>query len=464
MSIFDRDTLAELGRKHNTNQNPKRKQRAGKSHAGAGDSETRRPIALGLLPIVALIYIGMAAGCASTGGRTPDDRRIADRRKTDRTIRAIWVTRWDYKSPRDIVKIMKNCQKSGFNTVLFQVRGNGTVFYRSKIEPWADELGGRDPGFDPLAVACREAHRRGLSLHAWVNVIPGWRGDKPPTNPRQLYHTRPEWFWRDAKGRRQPPGWYVSLNPCYPEVRAYLVSVMREIVANYPVDGLHMDYIRFPNEWNDSYPRGATVPDYPRDPRTLALFKRQTGQTPRSSPTQWNQWRSEKITLIVAATRAMIAEVNPRVKLSAAVGAAQARARRNHFQDVRRWLALRLLDAVYPMNYEKDMGAFTRRLKTWSAMRPGIPVVTGVMFDKRRSTAVKAQIKQIGQSLRGGPHFAAFAYNSMFERLDKRGRRIMDGQSRSRASLRKHVTPQIRRAARLARDTRPRKQPRLAGG
>jgi uncharacterized lipoprotein YddW (UPF0748 family) len=383
--------------------------------------------------------------------RQPAARRLAGGGPTDRTIRAIWVTRWDYKSPRDIVTIMKHCRRAGFNTVLFQVRGNGTVCYPSKIEPWADELGGRNPGFDPLALACREAHRRGMRLHAWVNVIPGWRGKEPPTNRRQLYHTRPDWFWRDARGRRQPLGWYVSLNPCYPEVRDYLVSVMQEIVTNYPVDGLHLDYIRFPNEWNESYPRGASVPDYPRDPQTLALFKRETGHTPQSSPVGWDQWRTEKITQIVAAVRAMIAEVNPRVKLSAAVTAVQARARRDHFQDTRSWLTLGLLDAVYPMNYEKDMRVFTRRTGAWFALRPGIPVVTGVMFDKRSSATVRAQIEQVRRSTSGDPHFAAFAYNSLYERLDKRGRRIKDEQSRSRASLRRHVIPYIRRAARSAR-------------
>ena len=140
-------------------------------------------------------------------------------RKVTGPVRAIWVTRWDYKSPRDIAIVMENCKTAGFNTVLFQVRGSGTVMYPSRLEPWADELGGRDPGFDPLAVACQEGHRRGLSVHAWANVIPGWHGDKPPANPRQLYNARPEWFWHDSAGRRQPLGWYSSVNPCYPEVR-----------------------------------------------------------------------------------------------------------------------------------------------------------------------------------------------------------------------------------------------------
>jgi len=356
-------------------------------------------------------------------------------------IRAIWVTRWDYKSPTDIARVMDNCKAAGFNTVLFQVRGNGTVFYRSKIEPWADELGGRDPGFDPLAVATREAHRRGLSLHAWINVVPGWRGDKPPTNPRQLYLAHPEWFWRDAAGRRQPLGWYSSLNPCYPEVRKYLVRVCREIVERYPIDGLHMDYIRFPNEWNSSYGPSARVPDYPRDPRTLGLFKRATGRTPETAPRLWDAWRTEQVSQLVRDIRTMMRKVNPRIRLSAAVGASPDLARRKHFQDSPRWVKEGLLDAIYPMNYAKNVRTFTQRLREWSSMRLPIPVVVGVMFDKRDASTV---IGQIRRARKNTPHFSAFAYNSLFERLDRTGRPIRDGQNSSRTALRKRVIPYLR--------------------
>jgi uncharacterized lipoprotein YddW (UPF0748 family) len=381
------------------------------------------------------------------------------------------VTRWDYKSPADIAHVMRNCRAAGFNTVLFQVRGAGTVFYRSRIEPWADELGGRDPGFEPLAVACEEAHRRGLSLHAWVNVMPGWRGDKPPTNPRQLYLAHPDWFWRDAAGRRQPLGWYNSVNPCYPEVRKYLVAVLREVVENYPVDGLHLDYIRFPNEWNRSYPPGGRVPDYPRDPRTLALFQRATGCAPDASPRRWDEWRTEQVTRLVRDIRAMMRRVNPRVCLSAAVGASPDKAKRHHFQDSRHWVAKGLLDAVYPMNYAKDMRTFSTRLAEWSgwvarsnllgraphthhdqavldrATRSGhgrrvpIPVVIGVMFDGRDASTV---LTQVDRARRSGTHFAAFAYNSLFERLDQSSRPIRDQAGSARAELRKRVIPYLR--------------------
>ncbi len=385
------------------------------------------------LAVFTLVMLPVLCGCHPRGR--------AVRPRQDRTIRAIWVTRWDYKTPADIAKVMHNCRAAGFNTVLFQVRGNGTVMYRSKLEPWADELGGHDPGFDPLAVACNEAHRRGLSLHAWVNVMPGWRGKKPPTNPKQLYNTRPDWFWRDAAGRRQPLGWYNSLNPCYPEVRRYLVSVMREIVANYPVDGLHLDYIRFPNEWNESYQRGARVPDYPRDPRTLGMFRWETGRTPESDPGRWNDWRTAQVTQLVRDIRAVVKYIKPEVKLSAAVGALPSRAKRKHFQDSREWLAENLLDAVFPMNYDENMKSFGKHLDLWASSEMRIPVVTGVMFDNRDGGTV---IEQVGRTTKTGSHFSAFAYNSLFERLDRRGKPVKDDRSLSRAALRRQVIPYLR--------------------
>jgi len=389
-----------------------------------------------------LIRLGLPLACVLLTPGCGPWRQFG--RHGSQPIRAVWVTRWDYKNPADIAHVMENCKNAGFNTVLFQVRGNGTVCYRSRIEPWAEEFGGRDPGFDPLAIACREAHKRKLELHAWVNVVPGWRGDKPPSNPKQLYNAHPDWFWRDAQGRRQPLGWYCSVNPCYPEVRRYLSAVMREIAGKYPVDGIHMDYIRFPNEWNSSYAEGARVPDYPRDPRTLAMFRKATKRTPDQAPREWSAWRTEQVTQLVRDIRREVKKVDSRIALTAAVGASSEEAKRNHFQDARQWIAEGLIDAVYPMNYDIDLGDYTARINAWSSARSKVPVVTGIMFDKRDGDKVMAQVNQ---AIRSGTHFAAFAYNSLFERRDGRGRPIMDGQSASRSELRQRVIPHLRALA-----------------
>ncbi len=389
--------------------------------------------------LIALAALGALASTGCHGGRFG----LFGKSYGARPIRAIWVTRWDYKSPSDIARVMDNCRSAGFNTVLFQVRGAGTVAYRSKIEPWAEEFGGRDPGFDPLAVACKEANRRGLSLHAWVNVMPGFRGKEPPHDPRQLYNAHADWFLRDAHGRRQPLGWYNSLNPCYPEVRRHLTSLMHEIVARYPIDGLHLDYVRFPIEYVDSY-GGSAVPDYPRDPRTMALFRKATGKTPEQAPQAWNAWRTECVTQVVRDIRVMMLKAQPGAVLTVAVGPKPDEHKRKYFQDANRWTRDGLVDAVFPMNYESDLRVYTSRLAAWKSLSHGVPVVTGVMFDKRNAGTVLAQVRE---ATHRETHFAAFAYNSLFERLDRSGRPIMDEQSASRAALRSQVIPRMRRGS-----------------
>ena len=94
--------------------------------------------------------------------------------------RCIWVDRWDYRSADDVRRIVADCQRAGFTTLLWQVRGNGTVYYPSNLEVWAEPFQFKDPGFDPLAVAVQEAHAHGLRLQAWFNVMPGWTGDQEP--------------------------------------------------------------------------------------------------------------------------------------------------------------------------------------------------------------------------------------------------------------------------------------------
>ena len=79
--------------------------------------------------------------------------------------RAIWVSRFDYKTRDDVITIVGRCKAAGFNTILFQVRGNATVAYPSSLEPWSEQLGGADPGFDPLETAIERAHAEGCLLY-----------------------------------------------------------------------------------------------------------------------------------------------------------------------------------------------------------------------------------------------------------------------------------------------------------
>jgi uncharacterized lipoprotein YddW (UPF0748 family) len=359
----------------------------------------------GMLSAAAVVGLSLMVGC-QIGPKLPDH------------IRAIWVPRFDYLTEGDVVRIIDNSKRLGMNTVLFQVRGNGTVFYPSKIEPWAEQFNFQDPGFDPLAVAIREAHQRDMRLEAYVNVMPAWRGPGEPADPGQLYHTHPEWFWYDRDGNRQPMhhqvgeherDWYVSVNPCLPEVREYLVSVFREIAANYDIDGLHLDYIRFPNE---PVVPGEVIPDYPRDARTLRLYRQATGNAPDDDPEAWTEWRVEQVTQLVRDIRAMLREERPGAALTAAVGADPERSKTAHFRDSRRWVNEGLLDIAYPMNYTADLAQFQEGMKNWADAPESVAVVQGIGVWRLDADALVEHI-QAAEAPAG--HFCLFDYGSFFE-------------------------------------------------
>ncbi len=360
-------------------------------------------------------------------------------------VKAVWVTRFDYKTPQDVTRIMENCHRAGFNTVLFQVRGNATAFYPSRFEPWDDAFGGKNPGFDPLGIACKEARRRGLSLQAWVNVMPAWRGTKPPENPHQLYNKRPEWFWYDQQGKRQElSGFYVSVNPCLPEVRKYLVDVFHDIVQRYDVDGLHLDYIRFPDE-PPAIPKGSGI-DYPRDERTLALYRQATGKHPDEDDMLWKRWRADQVTQLVSDIHQMMRRTRPRAVLSASLAARSITSGGlAHFQDSKTWINRGLLDQVYVMNYTDDPKVYTERLNPWLPFDGKTQLVPGLWFDNKispeqGSRAVNDEI-QIARNATGD--FCIFAYSSLFDSRDDQLTRQSTEDSRKRQTRREMVLPTI---------------------
>ncbi len=350
----------------------------------------------------------LLTGCAAPRPRLPE------------RINAIWVTRFDYKTPEDVSTIMQNCAAGGFNTVLFQVRGHGTAHYRSNLEPWDDSLGGSDPGWDPLALAIREARARGMQLHAWVNVMPAWRGTKPPANPEQLYNKHPQWFWYDQYGNRQAlSSFYVSLNPCLPDARRYIVDVFTDIAARYDIDGLHLDYIRFPNE-PPARPRGSDV-DYPHDPRTLALYEQDTGKTPQDDKDAWNAWRTARVTQLVGEIRSMLRRTRPKAALTSAVGSVPKNAL-THFQDGQGWVRAGLVDAVFLMNYTPTPEEFEKRLSAWLPPPGPARVIGGLSIGSHARKAAEAgaadvvrQI-QIGREKTGDT--CVFAYSYLFDSAD----------------------------------------------
>jgi uncharacterized lipoprotein YddW (UPF0748 family) len=291
-------------------------------------------------------------------------------------VRAVWVTRWDFKTEADVRKIVAGCAALGFNRVIFQVRGEADAYYRSSFEPWAEDLGGPperggDPGFDPLKAAVEEAHRRGITLHAWANVLPGWKGTIPPRSPNHLVHVHPEWFLPDRSGRPKTfdHEHYAMLNPCLAAVRAHLARVLGEIAERYPVDGIQIDYIRYLDrdtspDKRASYGRG----------RPLLAAGTEVRPGERTDP---DAIRRKAMDLLLSDISRAVHR-RPGIRLSMAAIRDAARARESLCQDAEAWKRRGWVDDVYPMNYDPDMGKFGECSRRWVKACGGESVVIGI--------------------------------------------------------------------------------------
>ena len=172
-------------------------------------------------------------------------------------VRAVWLTTiggidWPHsyaqsersaeKQKEELRAILDRLQKANINTILLQTRIRATTIYPSQYEPWDGCLSGfpgKSPGYDALQFAIDECHKRGMEVHAWVVTIPVGKWNS--YGCRQLRKRFPRLIKRiDQDG---------YMNPEATQTGCYLAEMCREIVQRYDVDGIHLDYIRYPETW-----------------------------------------------------------------------------------------------------------------------------------------------------------------------------------------------------------------------
>ena len=172
-------------------------------------------------------------------------------------VRAVWLTtiggidwpRTYANSPhsiatqkRELTTILDKLQQAGFNTVLLQTRVRSTTIFPSQMEPWDGCLSGKPgttPGYDALQFAIDECHKRGMQCHAWIVTIPV--GKWNTYGCKQLRQKYPKLIVKIGE-----EGY---MDPEKTETGDYLARFCREVTRRYDVDGIHLDYIRYPETW-----------------------------------------------------------------------------------------------------------------------------------------------------------------------------------------------------------------------
>ena len=305
--------------------------------------------------------------------------------------------------------MVRAAEAGGFNTLLLQVRGRGEAFYRSDLEPRASELDRQPAAFDPLAFAIEAAHAAGLRVHAWINVNLVASGTTLPRSRDHVAMKHPEWLmapralagtlrgisprspafvgtlarWTRA-GSEQVEGLYLS--PILPASRAYTTSVVREIVARYPVDGIHLDYIRYPAAEFDHGPAALDEFRAVHGPRAPAAERTRLDRAVRTNPTAWvdmypEAWaafRRERLTALVGQIAGAARAARPSIVISAAVVPEIALAHEHRFQDWLGWARTGLLDVACPMIYTTDAAAFDASVVELAAALGETPLWAGI--------------------------------------------------------------------------------------
>ena len=277
-------------------------------------------------------------------------------------MRAVWLTTiggidWPHsyansshsidRQKQELTTILDQLRQANINTVLIQTRVRATTIFPSSMEPWDGCLSGKpgtSPGYDALQFTIDECHKRGMQCHAWIVTIPVGKWNN--YGCKQL--------------RKKYPGLIVKIgdegymNPEKAETGDYLARFCRDVVRRYDVDGIHLDYIRYPETWK------------------LKVTRRQGRQ---------------HITGIVRKIQQAVKEEKPWVMLSCSpIGkyddltrykSGGWNANTTVCQDAQGWLRDGLMDALFPMMYFQGNNYYPFAID-WQEQSYGRLVVPGL--------------------------------------------------------------------------------------
>ena len=335
-------------------------------------------------------------------------------------LRGVWVDAFHsgYKNEAQVAKLFHDLRLARINTVFVQVRKRGDAYYRSDFVPKATDIA---PDFDPLDSILRHANSSTnhppIEVHAWFVMYPIWnRQSAPPKAANHLFNAKPDWLGVNAQGATWD-GANHNLDPGHPAVQEHLTRVVTEVIARYPVDGIHFDYIRYPgNQWG--YNRSSLE-------RFNRRFRRAGKPSPSSSA--WLQFRRDQVTSLVRRLYLTSQTHDPKLKVSAALICfapgilrsqewSSSAAYSSVLQDWRLWMEQGILDLAIPMAYfnqrshAQDWGRWNQFIKEHQYQRQA---AIGMGWFLNESSASIEQLSTTRKASRAGNFtqgFVGFSY------------------------------------------------------
>ena len=290
-----------------------------------------------------------------------------DGQRAGAEIRAVWLDRGTIvraRSQRGLAMVFDRLAAAGINTVFFETLNAGYTIYPSNVAPKQNPL---TTGWDPLEAAVKLARERNMEIHAWIwTFAVGNQAHNRAVNQADNYlgpviSTHPSWVMTDNKGRkRHPADGKVYMDPANPYVRQYLLKIIDEIATRYQVDGIQLDYIRYPFQ-NPSrgFSYGYSTTARQQFQQLYGIDPMKISSRDRQNLWKWTEFKINQVNSFVADASKLLKQKYPNMILSAAVFPFPRHERFDKIQqDWETWAMKGDIDLLTPMTYAMDTNRF----------------------------------------------------------------------------------------------------------
>jgi len=336
------------------------------------------------------------------------------------TIRGMWVVRYALNSEDEIDNIISTSRELKITDLYVQVRALGQKFgYSTNIN-----------GNNPFRKLIAKAKLNGIKVHAWLNVLYVWSGDNPPIEQSHLFYKVNKTILRSANLDDIPK--YVDLKE--KGIEGYFIDpseiinlldikvIITDLINTYDVDGIHLDYFRYPSLDYSFSPAGRTkfYLEYWFDP--AKFFQDKIEYTNANEfdtyffvERMYKTFLRNNLNKLLGTIRDYKDQINPSVELSVAVKPNLSIANERYFQDWSQWLNKNLCDRIIMMNYQIDFTSFKENVYEAINKNGKQNIIVGVSTYNQDYLAVIDRIKFISKMKMGG--FSIFSYNYMNENI-----------------------------------------------
>lgn len=284
--------------------------------------------------------------------------------------RSLWVDSFHsgVYTPAQVDKLVADARAAHVNALIVQVGRWADCYCNRSSFPRTSSAIAPLP-YDPLDHVIKRAHAAGIELHAWVNATPVWNNATTPPQPDHILNTHgpsatgsDRWLNRRVDGAEIGGATMRNLDLANPAAVNYYVDGIASIARQYDIDGIHLDYIRYPDHSSTT-----THSDWGYSEVSLNRFRAATGRTdtPVPADAQFSAWRRDQVTNYVRKIYLTLYGIDPTLRLShsgivygsgprTAGGWERTRTYAEVYQDWKGWLAEGIMDLTIAMNYKRE--------------------------------------------------------------------------------------------------------------